>query len=185
MKFTSAFLALTLVFQNLAVRAAEQKMISLNAKNKEVQEIIQAYAKVSGEKFIIDPDVRGKITIIAPDKVDLPEAFHLISSALAIRGFAVVTRDGFKVIRNSRSAQKDSVEVSEQLGPNKPERLFSWVVRLQHVKAESFEKNLRNLISRDGDFFADFSTNQLILTDYISNLYKIKDVIAAVDKKIN
>jgi type II secretory pathway component GspD/PulD (secretin) len=75
------------------------------------------------------------------------------------------------------------VETSTQLGDIKPQRLFTWVVQLNHIKADSFEKNLRNLISRDGDFFVDPHSNRLVLTDYISNLYKIKALIDIVDVK--
>lgn len=163
--------------------ATPENTIAMSFKDKEITQIIEAYSKASGEKFIIDPDVRGKMTIISPEKVPAAEALHLVASALAVRGFAIAKQDGFFMIRNARSASKDFLETSSQLGELKPQRLFTWVVQLKNIKAESFEKNLRNLISRDGDFFVDTATNKLILTDFISNLHKIKAVIDIVDEK--
>ncbi len=165
---------------------ATDKMMSMNFKNKEVQEIVEAYGKASGQKFILDPDVRGKISIVTPQPVDLDEAFHLLSSALQVRSYAIVKRDGFLLVRNARTAAKDNLETSEQLPTDtKPERLFTWVIKLQFLKAEDFEKNMRSLITRDGDFFADPRMNQLVVTDFISNLQHIKAVVQATDKKAN
>lgn len=181
-KIAMVMLALSFVSPSFAA----EKMMSMNYKNAEVTAIIEAYVKASAEKFIVDPDVRGKITIISAAPVDLPEAFHLLSSALAVRGYAILKKEGFFLVRNSRSASKDMVETSEKLPEStKPERMFSWIARPQYLKVETFEKNLRNLISRDGDFFVDPSLNQMVLTDYLSNLHRIQAVIQASDRKAN
>jgi len=170
------------VFVGCFAHASESSM-EMNFKEKEVIEIIEAYRKSSGEKFIIDPDVRGKITILSEGKVPLPEAFHILSSALAVRGYAILKKDGFLLVRNARSASKDLVETSEYLPESpKPERLFTWVVKVQHLNAEQFEKNLRNLISRDGNFFIDSGRNQMVVTDYLSTLYRIRDLLKFWDK---
>jgi general secretion pathway protein D len=165
---------------------AAGKTMSMNFKNKDVAEIIEIYGKNSGEKFIIDPDVRGKMTILSEQPVDLPEAFHLMSSALALRGYAILKKEGFFMVRNARSATKDMVETSDKLPEStKPERLFTWIVKPQFLRAETFEKNLRNLISRDGDFFVDPGLNQMVITDYLSNLHRVQAIIQASDRKAN
>lgn len=169
-----------------SVSLAEEKTMMMNFKNTEVTDIIDAYRKNSGEKFIVDPDVRGKISILSEQPVDLPEAFHLLSSSLAVRGYAILKKDGHFLVRSSRSAGKDMVETSDTLPEStKPERLFTWIVKPKYLNASTFEKNLRNLISRDGDFFVDPRLNQIVITDYLSSLHRVQAVIKASDQKAN
>jgi len=154
---------------------------SFDFPNAEVQDIVKAISELTGRNFIIDPDVRGKITILAPSKITVAEAYKAFLSALAIRGFTVIPSGGFWKIRNSRSAQKDGIDLySGAYYPNS-DQLITRVIQFKHISAEQMEKNLRNLISRDGDFFVYPSTNSIILTDYGSNIERVVKIFSQMD----
>lgn len=154
---------------------------SFDFPNAEVQDIVKAISELTGRNFIIDPDVRGKITILAPSKITVAEAYKAFLSALAIRGFTVIPSGGFWKIRNSRSAQKDGIDLySGAYYPNS-DQLITRVIQFKHISAELMEKNLRNLISRDGDFFVYPSTNSIILSDYGSNIERVVKIFSQMD----
>ena len=59
---------------------------SFDLPNVELADIIKTISELTGKNFIIDPGVRGKITIIAPSKITVAEAYKAFLSALAERG---------------------------------------------------------------------------------------------------
>ncbi|MBY0453118.1 MAG: type II secretion system protein GspD, partial [Bdellovibrionaceae bacterium] len=83
---------------------------SFDFPNVEITDVIRAISELTGKNFIIDSTVRGKITILAPSKITVAEAYKAFLSALAINGFTVVPSGGFLKIRNARSAQRDSID---------------------------------------------------------------------------
>ncbi len=67
MKF--CYMVIAIVLSTSVATAKETKPSAksegiFNFKNTEITDVIAAYAKMSGERFVIDPAVRGKITIL-------------------------------------------------------------------------------------------------------------------------
>lgn len=174
----------TLLFVLLATLSvhAEKKM-KMNFKSEDVAVIAEQYSKASGQKFIIDPSVRGKVTIILPSEVSLEEAFQHLSTSLALHGYGISTQGDTMVIRPARSIQRDLIEVSTQVPSLKPERMYSWVYKPQNTTAENILKQFRNITSKDGDINAVEATNQLIVTDWVSNINRIAALLKEIDIK--
>lgn len=63
---------------------------------EELIRVIENYAKVTGEKFVIDSSVRGKISILNQSEITTDEAFNQLSEALAVNGFAFIKKGDVK-----------------------------------------------------------------------------------------
>ncbi len=171
-------LALTLLFS--IVGHTEEKM-KMNFKNEEITNIIEHYSKASGQKFIIDSTVRGKITIFNSSEVSLEEAFNQMSEALALNGFAIVKNDDVMTVRNARSAQRDNIETFTSLPKAKPQRMATWIISMKHTSALEIQQQLRLLTSSYGEMSPYEKNNQIIITDFTSNLQRIGEIIKNVD----
>jgi type II secretory pathway component GspD/PulD (secretin) len=178
MRFALVFCLLLSV--NSVFATAETKM-KLNAKNEEIISLLEKYSKASGQKFVIDSSVRGRTTIINPEEVSLDEAFNQISEALALNGFAIVKQDNSMKVMHARNAQRDNIEVSETLPAAKPQRMASWVISLKNISAEKVAQQLRTFCSKDGELSSLENTNQLIISDWTSNLQRIAETIKKID----
>jgi type II secretory pathway component GspD/PulD (secretin) len=173
-----------MVIFSISVANAVDK-ISMNFNNEELTKIIEIYSKASGQKFIIDPSVRGKISILLQDPVTLDEAFNYLSSALAVNGFAISKQGDTMVIRAARNIQRDYIEVSAEKPTMKPERMYTWIYNVKNVPATSIFNNLRILTSKDGEIAVNVNTNQIVFTDWASNLNRVSDILKEIDKKID
>jgi len=169
----------------LACFANAQEKIKMYYNNEEITKIIEVYSKASGQKFIVDPGVRGKVSIFLQDAVTVEEAFNHLSSALALNGFAISKQGDTMVVKNARAIQRDLIEVSTQLPNLKPERMYTWVYTLKHVPASSVNRDLRIITSRDGEMSVNPSLNQLVITDWVSNLNRVADLLKEVDKPVD
>jgi len=164
--------------------AAGAKSLKFSFKNAEIADVIAAYAKVSGQKFVIDPSVRGRTTIIAPGDVSIDEAFSLLSDALATNQFAILEKGDEFIVTSARNAQRSLVPVVTELPPLKPERLITMIFTPKNISAEEINKRLRILPSKDGEL-TPFGDKKLIVTDWTSNVHRIAKVIGELDQPGN
>lgn len=154
---------------------------SFDYNNAEITDVIKAISELTGKNFIIDPGVRGKITIIAPTKITVAEAYKAFLSALAINGYTVVPSNGFFKIKSSRNAQRDNIETySGNYFPNS-DQMITRIIHLKHISAEQVSRELRILNSKDGEVTPFNSTNSIILSDYGSNVERVMKIIGQLD----
>jgi general secretion pathway protein D len=155
---------------------------SFDYPNAEVTDVIKAISQLTGKNFIIDPGVRGKISIIAPTQISVAEAYKAFLSALAINGFTVVPSGKFLKVKSARNAQRDSIETySGKYYPN-ADVMITRIVHLKHTSADAINKNLRILPSKDGEMTPYEPTNSLIISDYGSNVERIMKIINEIDR---
>ena len=161
------------------------KTIKFNFKNEELTKIVELYAKETGQKFIISAGVRGLATIINTDEVTTEEAFNQLSSALATQGYAISKQGDNMIIQTARTVQRSLIEVTSEVPSLKPERMATWILSLKHISAESVLRDMRNTTSRDGEISVLAPTNQLMITDWTSNLQRFAEVMKVVDTPID
>lgn len=170
-------LALTLF--SIGAHAAET--MKMNYKNEDLPVIIENYSKASGQKFIVDSTVRGKITILNSSEVSVAEAFNQLSEALALNGFAIISNGDVMTVRNARSAQRDNIEVFTVVPPLKPQRMVTWIANLKYAAAIDVQQQLRMLTSSYGEMSVLASTNQIMISDWTSNIQRISEMIKNFD----
>jgi len=156
---------------------------SFDFPNADIKDVIKAISELTGKNFIIDPNVSGRVTIMAPSKITVAEAYRAFLSSLAGLGFTVVPSGKFLKIKSARNAQRDSIETYS--GPYSPDAdvLITRIVQLKHTSADEINKRLRVMLpSKDGDMVPYEPTNSLIITDFGSNVERIMRIITEIDK---
>lgn len=154
---------------------------SFDYPNAEITDIAKAISELTGKNFIVDPTVRGKITIIAPTRITVAEAYKAFLSALAINGMAVVPGPGFYKIRPARKAQRDNIDTfSGAYYPN-DDQMITRIIKLKYISADEVNKQLRILTSTDGEIVPYTPTNSLIISDYGANLDRVMKILGQLD----
>ncbi|MFP5519212.1 MAG: type II secretion system secretin GspD [Bdellovibrionia bacterium] len=154
---------------------------SFDFPNVEISDLVKAVGEMTGKNFIIDPGVRGKITIIAPSKITVAEAYKAFLSALAINGYTVVPSGSFLKVKSARNAQRDSIETySGAYYPNS-DQMITRIIHLKHISAEQVNRDLRILSSKDGEMSVYTPTNSIILSDFGSNVDRVMKILSQLD----
>lgn len=157
-------------------------LVEANFPNAEITDVIKAIGQLTGKNFIIDPGVRGKISIIAPSKVTTAEAYKAFLAALAINGFTVVPYGKFLKVKASRNAQRDSIETYTGAYAPTSDIYITRIIHLKHISAEEVNKRLRVLPSKDGEMTPYEPTNSLLITDYGANVERMVKIIKELDR---
>lgn len=173
-------LSLLLVLAASFANAAEN--IKMYFNNEEITKIVEIYSKASGQKFVLDPGVRGKVSIFIQEPITIEDAFNQLSTALAINGFGISKQGDTMVIKSARNIQRDLMEVSTEVPTLKPERMYTWIYTFKNISAEQFNRDMRIMASRDGEMSVNTTTNQIFFTDWTSNLNRIAAILKETDK---
>lgn len=158
------------------------KTIKFNFRNADIVKVLEDYAKVSGQKIIVDTQVRGKTTIFNPEPITLDEAFNQLSTAMMTNGLAFSKQGDTLVAMQARQVQRNKIEVVTELPPLKPEKMVTWMIKLKHINADEVNKQLRILTSTNGELVPYTQTNHIIVSDYVSNLHRIADLLKELDQ---
>lgn len=154
---------------------------SFDYPNADIADIVKAISELTGKNFIVDPQVRGKITIIAPSRITVAEAYKAFLSALAINGLAVVPGDGFYKIKQARAAQRDNIDTFSGAYYPSSDQMITRIIKLKYISADEVNKQLRILTSTNGELVPYTPTNSLIVSDYGANMDRIQKILDQLD----
>lgn len=166
--------------QNITQRISQN--ITMDFQEADIRAVIKFMSELTGTNYLIDNRVQGKVTIITPTKVTVPEAQRIFESILQVQGYAVVPSGQVTKIVPTTEARQNGVQVQGSGEPSPPgDILVSQLIRLRYVDAAQLVPILRPLISANSYLAAHESSNTLILTDYAANVRQITEIIRRLD----
>lgn len=160
---------------------------TMNFDNADVQSVVKFLSMISKIPVIIDPDLKGNISIACSRGMSLPESYEVISAALHVRGFAMVGGLQSKVITvmplKRAILDGTGVDSGKKLGDHGDgQGLISQVIPLDYAYSDTLRDQLKPLISSDMASIVSIpSTNTLIITDDVANIKRLMDIIKNID----
>ena len=153
--------------------------VTLNFVNADIVAVLKAVAEMTGRNFLIDPRVQGTVNIIAPKPVPRALVFPILLSALRVQGFTAV---GGELGYINIVPEADAKFYASAAARARADQIVTEVFRLQFESAQQLVATLRPLISPNNVINAFPASNTIVITDYGSNLARIRKVIASVDQ---
>ena len=138
-------------------------------------------AVITGRNVVVDPRVKGTMTLVTTTPVTPAQALRQFSSQLRTQGFALVESSGLYLVVPEADAKLQSGTVSAGAVPPASGQIITQIFRLNHETANNLVPVLRPLISPNNTINVNPGNNSLIVTDYADNLQRIGTIIAALD----
>ena len=175
-KFTLLLACSALVFAQPI--AAQQ---TLNVRDADIRAFVQDAARVTGQTFIVDGRVNGKVSVVTDRPLSRSEYFEVFLSTLRANGLvAIPIRGGGYRIQPSDGAATQPTRVGSRAATSS--QFVTEVFRLRSIDATSAVETLRPLISREGSLTANKSANSLGVADYADNIGRIRDLLRQIDR---
>ncbi len=166
-----------------SVQASEP--VTLNFVNADIDAVARTMATITGRNVVVDPRVKGQLTLSTENPVTPKVAFDQFLAALRLQGFTVVEASGlYKVVPEADAKlQTDTVAVSAGGGQGVATggQIATQIFKLNFENANNLVPVLRPLISPNNTINANPGNNSLVITDYADNLRRIGRIIAAMD----
>ena len=182
MKRIPRHIAILLMFMGmvcLPILTLAQQTWEMNLRGADIRELINKVSEISGRSFVLDPRVRGEVTVIAPQPLDAEGVYELFLSVLRVHGYAAIDSEvGTKIIPQATARQTIHVADPRFLSG---EDLVTEVIPVANVQAASMVDILRPLVAQHGHVAAVERANVIILSDHVSNILRLKKLILEID----
>ena len=159
----------------------KKEPITLNFVNAEIDAVARTLASLSGRNVVVDPRVKGTMSLSSQVAVPPAQALHLFATQLRMQGFALIESDGLYTVLPEAEAKLQSGSVSAGNAPASSGQVATQIFRLNHENANNLVPVLRPLISPNNTINVNPGTNALVITDYGDNLQRLGRIIAALD----
>jgi general secretion pathway protein D len=164
------------------VFSAEQiKEVAFDFDDVDIRLFIRVMSELTGKNFIIDNNVKGKVTVLSPRKLTTQEAFDVFKSVLAVNGFALVESEEAIKIVPSQNISGYELPVGSSKIPRPGDQFITQIMPLKYLDAQTLLPIIKPLLARQGSVFAIPSGDLLIVTDSKSNVRKISEILGEVD----
>jgi len=156
---------------------------ALNFVGADIESVIKAVGHYTNITFVIDPRVKGTLTVVSEKPVTKSQAFGLLTSALRLQGYAVVSGDGYaKVVPEADAKlQAGPTQVGASQASAKGDQIVSQIFHLNYESAANVVTVLRPLISPNNTINANPGNNTVVVTDYADNVKRLAKIVAALD----
>jgi len=150
---------------------------TINLKDADIRAFIDQISQLSGQTFIVDPRVKGQVSVVSNATLSLSEVYQLFLSVMATHGFSVLTQgDVARVVPNAEA------KAEAGSGPTGGDQLETRVIQVQHTSAAELIPLIRPLVPQFGHLAAVSSANALIISDRSANIARIEDLVRQLDR---
>jgi general secretion pathway protein D len=157
--------------------------VTLNLKDADISALIGTVAEVTDTNFIVDPRVKGKITVISSRPMNSDEIYQVFLSILKVHGFAAVPTGEVVKIVPDVNAKQDAIPNATEESPGQGDEMVTRVVQVDNVSAAQLVPILRPLVPQQGHLAAYPATNMLILSDRADNVERLVSIIHRIDQE--
>jgi len=171
----------TAIAQTASAARFRGEPVTLNFVNAEIEGVARAMSAILRQQFIVDPRVRGTITLYSEEPLSPRDAYFNFLAALRGLGFTVVEVNGIYKVVPEADAKLQTGTVDVGAAGRRGDQIMTQIFRLNHENANNLVPVLRPLISPNNTINANPGNNTLVITDYADNLQRIGKIIAAMD----
>ena len=159
---------------------AEPETWQMATKGANIQEFVAQVARITGKTFIVDPKLKGQVTVISDTPLGKDGVYALFLSVLRLQNYTAVPSGD--VIRIQQSATgKQTPGALGRPEAAAPEELMTEVIAVQNTASDELLKLLRPLIPQYGHIGSVTNPNVVIISDHADNILRLKKLIQEID----
>ncbi|WP_396587280.1 type II secretion system secretin GspD [Bermanella sp. R86510] len=159
---------------------AEEETWKVNLKDADIKAFISQVANITGYSFVIDPRVKGKVTIVSDAPMSEEAVYEMFQSVLGVHGFtAIPAGPVIKIVQQNDSKQEGGMPTAVKSSSS--EKMITQVIQIKETPALDLVPILRPMVAKYGHLAGVKSANALIVTDHSSNVKRLERIIERLD----
>ena len=153
-----------------------QDTFILNYEDVDIKKVTQDIAQFSKKTIILDPRVKGKVTIYSNANLDRDQVWNVYLRTIQVNGFSTISEDGFLRVIPENEATRDKTS-------NYSSGDFETaVIPLNNRSTEEILPMIKPITGRQAHLSSIPSVNSILLVDRSSNVQRIKNLLTDLDK---
>ncbi|MBT3388069.1 MAG: type II secretion system secretin GspD [Desulfobacula sp.] len=173
-----------LTFAQQTPGSQSQKYVSIDFDEVDIRVFIKFISELTGENFVIDNRVKGKVNIISPGKITVKEAYKVFESVLEVNRFtAVKAGEISKIIPIAEARSKNVQTLLRKTSGGTSDKVVTQLIPLKYADANMIKQLFTPLLSKGSIMMGYTPTNTLIITDISSNIKRLLKIVDVIDIK--
>ena len=153
-----------------------QDSIILNYEDVDIKKVSQDIARFSKKTIILDPRVKGKITIYSNANLNSEQVWDVYLRTIQVNGFSTIEQDGFlRVVPENEATRDNTIDISDG-------SFETAVIPLVNRSSEEILPMIKPITGRQSHLSSITSINSILLVDRVSNVARVKSLLADLDK---
>ncbi|MCP3908845.1 MAG: type II secretion system secretin GspD [Oceanicoccus sp.] len=166
----------------LQAQQAEQELLTINMRDADIGAVIQWIAEQTNKKIVVDPRVKGKVTVLANQAMNAEQAYQVFLTTLDVYGYAASESGGILRIYPAalnKNAPRDLIANFDQLGGGEQ---IIYIFQARQVSAIKLVELLKPLLPATGHIAAYPESNSLIIADESANVKRLVTMVKHIDQ---
>lgn len=155
--------------------------LTLNLSDADINAVIATVSEMTGKNFIVDPRVKGKVSVVSSSPMDADEVYQVFLSILSVHGYAAVPGDNVIKIVPEVNAKQSEVRNATDRSPGRGDEYVTRVIVVENVEAARLVPILRPLLPQQGHLAAYQPSNVLIASATAATIERLVQIIRRVD----
>jgi len=165
----------------LLTLTSARAQVTLNLKDVEINTLISTVSEVTRKNFIVDPRVKGKVTVISAEPMDAEAVYQTFLAVLQVQGFAAVPAgDAIKIIPET-NARADGGILTRSGAGMALDDLVTYVYPVKNISAAQLVPILRPIMAQSAHLAAYPGNNMLLIVDRAGNVARLVELIKKMD----
>jgi general secretion pathway protein D len=157
--------------------AQSQDSFILNYEDVDIKKVTQDIAQFSKRTIILDPRVKGKISIYSNANLNRQQVWNVYLRTIQVNGFSAIIEDGFARVVPENEATRDKSVSSMSSGD-----FQTVVIPLTNRSTDEILPMLKPITGRQSHLSSIPSINSILLVDRSSNVNRVINLIKDLDK---
>ena len=162
-------------------KGSNEVITDFNFPDADIMDIAKALGKLTGKNFILDKEVKGKISIISNSPITVKEAWRAFLTALDMTNFALIPSGRFIRIARQRDARDKQLRTYTGSTSPDSDALITRLFKLKFLSADEVARNFRSFMPANSRIIPYEQTNTVIVTDTGSNIAKLSKLLDILD----
>jgi general secretion pathway protein D len=160
-----------------------EQFVSIDFNNVDINLFIKFMSELTGTNFVVDQNVKGKVTIISPARISLDEAYRVFESVLEVNGFTTVKAGEIVKILPAPEARTRNIQtLLEQEKASPEDKVVTQLIPLKYADPEEVKRLFTPLVSKNSVILGYAPANTVIITDVQSNIQRLIKILKQIDK---
>ncbi|MFC4260305.1 type II secretion system secretin GspD [Marinobacter lacisalsi] len=173
-------LVVALLLPLMTMAQAQEGTWRLNLKDADIRAFVTQVADITGYSFVVDPRVKGKVTVLSSAPMNKDEIYDLFLAVLQVHGFtAIPGEEVIKVVQQVDA--KQNAENLTRFEGIPSEQLVTRVIPVNNANALELVPILRPLVAKYGHLAGVAAANALIVSDHQNNIQRIESIVRDLD----
>ena len=175
--FKKITFSLFLFFGSVNILVSQESFI-LNYEDVDIKKVTQDIAQFSKKTIILDPRVKGRITIYSNANLDRNQVWDVYLRTIQVNGFSAISENSFvRIVPDNEATRDENTSTISSPGDYR-----TLVIPLVNRSTEEVLPMIKPITGRQSHLSSIPSINSILIVDRFSNVQRINDLIKDLDK---